>query len=160
MSNSKLWRMKNIQIGLAIRLDLLHVKFYTVEWFLTELYMTSTLRTWKRHQKPQVMRKAKFSFLLAFCNGAKAAFGFRLRVGSKSGFEELNQSQSGERALWLFYPSAAASDSDNLVFARSEANVSDGVVSGVGRNGKVLILLTPIPSRLWLRLRLRLRLRR
>lgn len=91
--------MKNIQIGLAIRLDLLHVKFYTVERFLTELYMTSTLRTWKRHQKPQVMRKAKFSFLLAFCNGAKAAFGFRLRVGSKSGFEELNQSQSGERAL-------------------------------------------------------------
>ena len=34
-------------------------------------------------------------------------------------------------------------------------NVSDGVVSGVGRNGNVLILLTPIPSRLWLRLRLR-----
>ena len=27
-------------------------------------------------------------------------------------------------------------------------NVSDGVVSGVGRNGNVLILLTPIPSRL------------
>ena len=36
-------------------------------------------------------------------------------------------------------------------------NVSDGVVSGVGRNGNVLILLTPIPSRLWLCLRLRLR---
>ena len=34
-------------------------------------------------------------------------------------------------------------------------NVSDGVVSGVGRNGNVLILLTPIPSRIWLRLRLR-----
>ena len=34
-------------------------------------------------------------------------------------------------------------------------NVSDGVVSGVGRNGSVLILLTPIPSSLWLRLRLR-----
>ena len=32
-------------------------------------------------------------------------------------------------------------------------NVSDGVVSGVGRNGNVLILLTLIPSRLWLRLR-------
>ena len=30
--------------------------------------------------------------------------------------------------------------------------MSDGVVSGVGRNGKILILLTPIPSRLWLRL--------
>ena len=30
-------------------------------------------------------------------------------------------------------------------------NVSDGV----GRNGNVLILLTPIPSRIWLRLRLR-----
>ena len=28
-------------------------------------------------------------------------------------------------------------------------NVSDRVVSGVGRNGNVLILLTPIPSRLW-----------
>ena len=34
-------------------------------------------------------------------------------------------------------------------------NVSDGVVSRVGRNWHVLILLTPIPSRLWLRLRLR-----
>ena len=30
-------------------------------------------------------------------------------------------------------------------------NVRDGVVSGVGRNGNVLILLTPIPSRLRLR---------
>ena len=30
--------------------------------------------------------------------------------------------------------------------------MSDGVVSGVGRNGNILILLTPIPSRLWLRL--------
>ena len=34
-------------------------------------------------------------------------------------------------------------------------NVSDGVVSGVEKNGNVLILLTPIPSRLCLRLRFR-----
>ena len=34
-------------------------------------------------------------------------------------------------------------------------NVSDGVVSGVEKNGNVLILLTPIPSRLCLCLRLR-----
>ena len=33
--------------------------------------------------------------------------------------------------------------------------ISDGVVSGVGRNGNVLILPTPIPSSLWLCLRLR-----
>ena len=33
-------------------------------------------------------------------------------------------------------------------------NASDGVVRGVGRNENVLILLTPIPSRLCLRLRL------
>ena len=33
--------------------------------------------------------------------------------------------------------------------------VSDGVVNGIGRNGNVLILPTPIPSSLWLRLRLR-----
>ena len=32
--------------------------------------------------------------------------------------------------------------------------ISDGVVNGIGRNGNVLILLTPIPSSLWLRLRL------
>ena len=33
--------------------------------------------------------------------------------------------------------------------------ITDGVVNGIGRNGNVLILLTPIPSSLWLRLRLR-----
>ena len=33
----------------------------------------------------------------------------------------------------MVYPSASASDSDNL-----ERNVSDGVVSGVGRDGNVL----------------------
>ena len=32
---------------------------------------------------------------------------------------------------------------------------SDGVVNGIGRNGNVLILPTPIPSSLWLCLRLR-----
>ena len=52
--------MKNIQIGLALRLDLLHFTFYNVELFLTELYMASTFRTCKRHQKRQMMRKAKF----------------------------------------------------------------------------------------------------
>ena len=46
-----------------------------------------------------------------------------------------------EHALWLVYPSASASDSDNLVFTRSPSNVSDGVVSGVERKGNVLILL-------------------
>ena len=34
-------------------------------------------------------------------------------------------------------------------------NVSDRVVRGVGRNGNVLLLLTPIPSRLRIHLRLR-----
>ena len=33
--------------------------------------------------------------------------------------------------------------------------IGDGVVTGIGRNGNVLILPTPIPSSLWLRLRLR-----
>ena len=33
--------------------------------------------------------------------------------------------------------------------------ISDGVVNGIGRNGNVLILPTPIPSSLWLRLPLR-----
>ena len=33
--------------------------------------------------------------------------------------------------------------------------ISNGVVNGIGRNGNVLILPTPIPSSLWLRLRLR-----
>ena len=33
--------------------------------------------------------------------------------------------------------------------------ISDGVINGIGRNGNVLILPTPIPSSLWLRLRLR-----
>ena len=33
--------------------------------------------------------------------------------------------------------------------------ISDGVVNGIGRNGNVLILPTPIPSSLWLCLRLR-----
>ena len=33
--------------------------------------------------------------------------------------------------------------------------ISDGVVNGIGRNGNVLILPTPIPSILWLCLRLR-----
>jgi len=30
--------------------------------------------------------------------------------------------------------------------------INDGVVNGIGRNGNVLILLTPIPSSSWLRL--------
>ena len=33
--------------------------------------------------------------------------------------------------------------------------ISDGVINGIGRNGNVLNLPTPIPSRLWLCLRLR-----
>ena len=48
-------------------------------------------------------------------------------------------------------------DSDKIWFSLDhKRNVSDGVVSGVGRNGNVLILLTLIPSCLWLRLQLRL----
>ena len=67
---------------------------------------------------------------------------------SKAEAEEPNQ--AWEPALRLVNPSASASasDSDNLVFTDHKWNVSEGVVSGVGRNGNVLILLTPIPSRL------------
>ena len=39
--------------------------------------------------------------------------------------------------------------------ASSHWIISDGVVNGIGRNGNVLILPTPIPSCLWLCLRLR-----
>ena len=46
------------------------------------------------------------------------------------------------------YPSASASDSGKLVSLDHKRSVSDGVVSGVGRNGNVLILLTQILSRL------------
>ena len=50
----------------------------------------------------------------------------------------------------MVYPSASASDTDNL-----ERNVSDGVVSGVGRDGNVLhdssdsysiVLMTPLTT--------------
>ena len=37
---------------------------------------------------------------------------------------------------------------NNKLNSTHKRNVSDGVVSGVGRNGNVLIHLTPIPSRL------------
>ena len=49
--------------------------------------------------------------------------------------------------IGLSFP-VSAFDSDNLVSLDHKRNVSDGVVSGVGRNGTVLILLTPISSRL------------
>ena len=63
---------------------------------------------------------------------------------SESEAEEPNQ--AWEPALRLVNPSAsvATSDSDNLVFTDHKRNVSEGVVSGVGRNGNVLILLTPM----------------
>ena len=55
--------------------------------------------------------------------------------------EAEKQNQAWEPALRLVNPSAsaAASDSDNLVFTDHKRNVS-----GVGRNGNVLILLTPM----------------
>ena len=55
--------------------------------------------------------------------------------------EAEKQNQAWEPALRLVNPSAsaAASDSDNLVFTDHKWNVS-----GVGRNGNVLILLTPM----------------
>ena len=63
---------------------------------------------------------------------------------SESEAEEPNQ--AWEPALRLVNPSASASasDSNNLVFTDHKRNVSEGVVSGVGRNGNVLILLTPM----------------
>jgi len=92
----------------------------------------------------------------------KTAFRFRLRLrrlrsaydlGGKPDCRSRKQEQKNqtnhkawERALWLVYPSASASDSDNLVSLDHKRNVSEGVVSGVGRNGNALILLTPIPS--------------
>ena len=69
---------------------------------------------------------------------------------SESEAEAEEPNQAGEPALRLVNPSASASasDSDNLVFTDHKRNVSERVVSGLGRNGNVLIFLTPIPSRL------------
>ena len=66
-------------------------------------------------------------------------FWFRLRLrrlrSSKNwvvGVAKINH-KAWERALWLVYPFAFASESDNLCFYKI---VSDGVISGIGRKWK------------------------
>ena len=55
-----------------------------------------------------------------------------------------------EHALWLVYPSASASNSDNLVSLDHKQNVSDGVAAELEETENVLTLLTLIHSHLWL----------
>ena len=75
-------------------------------------------------------------------------------VGSRSG--RINQSQCTFPRFVIGLVLLLLLPTPTIWFSLDHKwNVSDGVVSGVGRNGNVLILLTPIPSRLWLRLRLR-----
>ena len=68
--------------------------------------------------------------------------------------EEPNQSQSVGTCIVIGLSLPLLLPTPIIWFSLDhKRNVSDGVVSGVGRNENVLILLTPIPSRLWLRLR-------
>ena len=53
-----------------------------------------------------------------------------------------------EHALWLVYPSASASNSDNLVSLDHKQNVSDGVAAELEETENVLTLLTLIHSHL------------
>ena len=77
-----------------------------------------------------------------------------VRVGSRSRSTKPNTKRGNVHSDWLILPLPLPTPT--IWFSLDhKRNVSDGVVSGVGRNGNVLILLTPIPSRLWLRLRLR-----
>ena len=55
-----------------------------------------------------------------------------------------------EHAFWLVYPSASASNSDNLVSLDHKQNVSDGVAAELEETENVLTLLTLIHSHLWL----------
>ena len=73
----------------------------------------------------------------------KKVFRFRLRSAYDLVKTRLSESEAERFILPLLLPTAT------IWFSLDhERNVSGGVVSGVGRNGNVLILLTPIPSRL------------
>ena len=68
-------------------------------------------------------------------------------------------SRSGRINQWQFsIPGLAIGWSFRFCFRLRQPSfhliMSDGVVNGMGRNGNVLIVPTPIPSSLWLRLRL------
>ena len=93
--------------------------------------------------------KTAFRFRLQLRHLPSAYDLVKTRLSESEAEKQKNQAnqKASERALGLVYPSASASDSDNLVSLDHKRKVSDGVVSGVGRNGNVLILLTPIPSR-------------
>ena len=70
-------------------------------------------------------------------------------VASRSG--RINQSQYSIPGLVIGWFSRFCFRLRQSSFHRI---ISDVVVNGIGRNGNVLILLTPISSSLWLRLRL------
>ena len=68
---------------------------------------------------------------------------------SEAEAEELNQSQNVRTCIVICLSFPLLLPTPTIWFSLDhKRNVSDGVVSGVGKNGNVLILLTAIPSRL------------
>ena len=88
----------------------------------------------------------------------KTAFRFRLwssenqivGVGSRRGRTKPITKRGNVLCDWFILPLLLPTPRIRFSLDHKR-NVSDGVLSRVGRNGNVLILLTPIPSRLWLR---------
>ena len=96
--------------------------------------------------------KTAFWFCLPFCR-LRSSENWVAGVTSRSGRTKPITNRANVHCDC--YPSASASDPYNLVSPVSldnKRNVSDGVVSGVARKSRdVLILPTPISSRLWIR---------
>ena len=117
--------------------------------------------TCKRHQKRQMMRKAKFGFFACILQSSENSVLFPLTSRKQKRIRRTKPitKRGNVHCDWFILPRLLPTPTIWFSLAQKR-NVSEGVVSGVGRNGNVLILLTQIPSRLWLRLRLQLRLRR
>ena len=111
-------------------------------------------RSRSRNQKrnPYDLVKTAFRFRLRFHRLRSAYDLVKTRLSeSEAEAKELNQSQCVHCDCFILPPLLLT---PTIWFSLNQKrNLNNGVVSGVGRNGNVLILLTPIPSRLHLRLR-------
>ena len=108
-------------------------------------------RSWSRNRKRRAYDLVKKAFWFRLrLHRLRSAYDLTKTRLSES--EELNQSQNVRTCVVIGFFLPLLLPTPTIWFSLDhKRNVSDGAVSGVGRNGNVLILLTPFPSCLWLR---------
>ena len=112
-------------------------------------------RSRSRNQKRNAydLVKTAFRFRLRFHRLRSAYDLVKTRLSeSKAEAKELNQSQCVGTCIVIAFIPPPLLPTPTIWFSLDhKRNLNNGLVSGVGRNGNVLILLTLIPSRLRLR---------